>query len=442
MKRSLFGLIGLGTLAAMPAAAQPALPACVMDGLDWRSDAVFRASRRAEAGGLPASLICRTTEVYSAVSGPVRLTVRRAKVYEPRDSGADTPGIEQGVNLYTVLRVTPTGEEPVGQVLAAYDVARDKPFIDPRVGVVDGEPILTLGWGLDRAYRVTPQGLVAFDAHGWVARARDLAGPGLALGQVRLVDFDRMAGYVAGFPAQADDPARPASALGEHPLLKAHLAFQDGRLVTVRVERVDRAEIQDVEESAAIADREEWAREARRRVPAGTEPCELSGWSVDADAAGLNVRAQPSGQARILGRVPPPWTPPGGEGEAATYRAEFDIAGYRDGWFLIRNIRAPGADYGETYPRGRPQPFRGQGWVSARMVGAALANGGLPAGHLLQAPNEHAATRPVSRAGEPVSTGDVVQKLLACSGRWGLIEIEGVRGWWTSLCSNQVTNCS
>jgi hypothetical protein len=28
-------------------------------------------------------------------------------------------------------------------------------------------------------------------------------------------------------------------------------------------------------------------------------------------------------------------------------------------------------------------------------------------------------------------------------GWWGLVESEdGVRGWWRSLCSNQVTNCS
>ncbi|MFN3855679.1 MAG: hypothetical protein ACK4M0_14905 [Phreatobacter sp.] len=156
------------------------------------------------------------------------------------------------------------------------------------------------------------------------------------------------------------------------------------------------------------------------------------------------MRAGPSARARFLGIVPPAWSVPGRDGEPGeTYRAEFEIAGYRDGWFLIRNIRAPGVDYGERYPRGRPQPFRGQGWVAARLVGAALANGGLPAGRLYQAPNRYAAARDVAHAdGEGISTGDVVQRLHACSGRWALVEIEGVRGWWNGLCSNQVTNCS
>jgi hypothetical protein len=35
------------------------------------------------------------------------------------------------------------------------------------------------------------------------------------------------------------------------------------------------------------------------------------------------------------------------------------------------------------------------------------------------------------------------KRIFASSGYWGLVESEnGVRGWWRSLCSNQVTNCS
>jgi hypothetical protein len=42
-----------------------------------------------------------------------------------------------------------------------------------------------------------------------------------------------------------------------------------------------------------------------------------------------------------------------------------------------------------------------------------------------------------------LDTGGGPKGLLACSGYWGLVESEdGVRGWWRSLCSNQVTNCS
>lgn len=440
MKRLLVALLSSCALSAGASAAT--LPACSMDGFDWRNDRVFAESRHpAVRNQRVERLICQTTEVYEPAGGDVRLRILRAKVHQPAADGS--AGVEESVNLYTVWRVTPQGEEPVGRFLAAYDISRDKPFIDPQVAVVDGDPILTLGRGVAAAYRLTAAGIVPFDSHGWVPRARELAGPGFTVGQVRLTDFARMAGYLSIFPLGSDDPALRTSALTDHKLLKANLAFEDGRLVVRSVERVERHEIQDVEESAAIADSEETAAEARKRLPAGTEPCQISGWSIDADPAGLNVRSEPSARGRVLGRVPPAWNAAGRDGDEGTnYRAEFDIAGYRDGWFFIRNIRAPGTDYGERYPRSRPQPYRGQGWVSARFVGAALANGGLPGGQLLQAPNAHAEVRPVTRQGEPISTGDIVQRLHACSGYWGLIEIEGVRGWWNGICSNQVTNCS
>ncbi len=94
------------------------------------------------------------------------------------------------------------------------------------------------------------------------------------------------------------------------------------------------------------------------------------------------------------------------------------------------HITAPGVAYGERYPRSLPQAPRGQGWVSARLVGAALANGSLPAGRLHQAPNDNSAYANVSRQDSPVGTGDPVQRLHACSGIWGLVEVGGHRGWW------------
>jgi hypothetical protein len=420
------------------------LPSCSLEGFDWQGDPVLAESRHpATRHHRISGLICRTTEVYEPMAGEVRLRVLRAKVYQAGSGGDGSPGVQESVNLFTVSRVTPQGEVPVGRFLARYDISRDRPFIDPAVGVVDGEPILTLGRNVATAYRITTGGIVPFDAHAWVGKAAGTLERNFVAGQVRLVDFTRMAGYLAVFPADSDDPARPGSERTDLALVKAHLAFENGQLVVKSVERVHRNEIQDVEESAAIADIEESFASARRRLPRGTEPCYLNAWSIDTDPAGLNVRAGPSERSRVLGRVPPAWTAPGRDGDpGTTYRSEFEIAGYRAGWFLIRKIKAPGEDYNERYPRSRPQPFRGQGWVSARHVGGALSNGGLPTGRLMQAPNAHAAFRDVARNGEPISTGDIVQRLYACSGNWALIEMEGVRGWWNTICSNQVTNCS
>lgn len=433
MKRFLLALAA-GLPLAGAAEAAPTYPPCSMEGVDWRNDPALR-GRRVEA------LTCRNMEMFEPRAGDMHLRVLRAKVHQPTGEGE---GIEQGVNLFTVMRLTAGGEQMLGRFLVPYDISRDDPLFDLRLArIAGGDPVLSLSRGGAVAYRLAAGGIVPFDAHAWVAGAREFAGAQSVAGAVRLVDFERMAGYLAVFPAGADDPARPGSVTADMRLVKAHLAFENGLPVMTRAERVDRGEIQDVEETVTIVETDEWMRKARRRLPAGTEPCDIAGWSLDTDPAGLNVRATPSAQGRVVGRVPPAWTSPGRDGDPGTsYRAEFKIAGYQNGWFLIRDIRAPGADYGETYPRARPQPYRGQGWVSARLVGGALANGGLRPGRLMQAPDPQAAAREVSRNGEPISTGDEVRRLLACSATWGLVEIEGARGWWKGICSNQVTNCS
>ncbi|WP_439574939.1 hypothetical protein [Phreatobacter sp.] len=442
----LVAVLGLLTAAGLPATvalAQPSLPACSLGEADWRQDRTFLESRHPAIRHQPvAPLACRTVEVVTEPVGTDRLRVLRARVFETRGDGE---GIQQGVNLIVLSRLAGDAEKVLGRFLVPYDVSRDAPAFFPTVQAVGDAIVVHLGDSVATAYRIAGDRVVPFDSHAWAASAFPAAGPGWVPGRVRKVNFASMEGFVSLYRAGSDDPATPGSAYdGGGRVVRAALAFDGDRLVARGAAVVDHGVLQDVEETVEIVEAQEAADLARRRLPAGTEPCMLSAWSVDPDPSGLNVRAGPSPRSRVLGRVPPAWTTPGRDGEPGeTYRAEFEIVGYRDGWFLIRGIKAPGVDYGERYPRSRPQPYRGQGWVAARLVGAALANGGLPAGNLYQAPNRHSASREVRRAdGERISTGDIVQALHACSGRWGLIGIEGARGWWNGLCSNQVTNCS
>ena len=443
--RRLFGaalLSGLMLAEVTPAAAQRALPLCTLGDADWRADPVLTASRHpSQRHRPPGPLICRTVENSEGEMGGARLQILRAKVFEGTGEGE---GIQQPVNLIVLTRHDAAGTRELSRFLVPYDISRDEPSFFPMLNKVGDAHVLQLGERIATAYRIVGDAVTPFDSHAWQGTAAAAAGPDWVTGTVRRVDFMHGIGFISVYRKGADDPATPGSAFDPGRAVQVKLAFEGDRLVARDPAVVETQFIQDVEDWTAFVERQEEARLARRRLPAGTEPCQISGWSLDTDPAGLNVRAAPAATARVVGRVPPPWNAPGRDGDPGqAYRAEFEIIGYRDGWFHIRAIKAPGVDYGERYPRSRPQPYRGQGWVSARLVGAALANGNLPPGQLYQAPSRNAAVRRAVRPdGEPVSTGDEVKRLLACSDSWGLVEIEGVRGWWSGICSNQVTNCS
>ena len=112
----------------------------------------------------------------------------------------------------------------------------------------------------------------------------------------------------------------------------------------------------------------------------------------------------------MLGIVPPARQLPPEQDETGSgpLKSEFRIVGYRDGWFLIDKIEAPGAESPTPYPRALPQPYQGRGWVSSRMVGAGYAHSGLPEGNLFLSPHADAASSEiVDKNGKPPGAGRI-----------------------------------
>lgn len=201
---------------------------------------------------------------------------------------------------------------------------------------------------------------------------------------------------------------------------------------------------------AAIATAISSAAPAQGLSP-GTTPCDMGGYSIDAGAA--NVRALPQSSARILGKLAPPMkASPKDEAEPVDglWRTTFRIIGFKDGWFLIENGRHP-FDDPETVANigrrstGAVKTFSGRGWIAGSLVGGQYANTGLPPnGALYAEPREGAMLLPAkTKLGAPIGADGGPMKVLACFNDWvKVISFDGVTGWWRTLCSTQVTNCS
>ncbi|QCI68749.1 hypothetical protein [Phreatobacter stygius] len=431
------------------AAAEISTPACSTDGLAWRTDAVFQAAlhpalRHQRIDGI----LCRTVQVFALGHAGTRFTVLRSKVYERSSSSPGGVGAQLRVNLISVLRWDNGAGTVIGRFLVPYDVSRDAPSVAPEIAGDPANPVLTLAPGLAVAYRIEPGAVTPFRADAWVGQAERLVSRGAGIGQVLKVDFTRLEGRLVFFRGDADDPASPGSVSDRGSVLVVRLAWHGETLGLAHDDEArfeSRAALTEPAEAAAAASEDAARARLRAGLPDGAEPCDLAGWSNDADPRGMNVRAAPSARARVLGQVPPARPLPAREAFGdQPVKSEFRILGFHDGWFLIDKIQAPGVAYGERYPVSLPRPFAGRGWVSAGLVGAAYANGGLPTGRLYRAPHADAATREaLDEAGQPLSLDGSPRHILACSGAWALVETRaGTRGWWRSLCSNQATNCS
>lgn len=151
-------------------------------------------------------------------------------------------------------------------------------------------------------------------------------------------------------------------------------------------------------------------------------------WSNDPDPKGLNVRAAPSANAKIIGRLPGP------DGPMA---ASMTVYGYRDGWFLIQSH-----EESEPVPMSTVPLLTGEkrGWVAGSMLMLEVYDPDLRA-----APRDDARViaqlRTELRQARAENPGVSVTRLLECRGAWRHVATNKGTGWVRETCGNPVTTC-
>jgi hypothetical protein len=425
----------LATVAHAAAVAEDT-PPCSLDSLAWRTDPIFLESLVQEDRGRRFdNMACRNTETRDFQTQGAAFRLAIGELIEP---GSSAEPISYPVRVAAFFRREGGRFELLGRFLVGEDPLGGGFNFAPQTAASDSAIAVRLSERNPELFLLSRDKASAAAAFDWAREAAKQLPADLAVGQPLGVDLVAMRGRLGVHRARSDDPAHPGSAYEEDRVIIADLVWRQGALAAAAIRIEPRKKDASGDEPLDdIRAQDEDARKSIKNLPAGVEPCAIAAWSNDRDPHGLNVRAEPSTAGKILGVVPPPYKFQGGD----SYKSEFRIIGYRDGWFLIDDIGKPGAGYEDApYPRTAPQPYRGRGWVRATMVGAAYANGGLPVSRLYEAPHADAAFQ---RSKATLNVGDSPKAVLACSGGWALVDTQaGERGWVRSLCSNQVTNCS
>ena len=166
-------------------------------------------------------------------------------------------------------------------------------------------------------------------------------------------------------------------------------------------------------------------------APAPSAACGFSGWSSDPDPRGLNVRAEPSANARVLGTLPPPEDHPDNE---TAFGATFDVLESRDGWFRIRNAR-------RWSQEGRDPSTLPSGWISGRYLAFQLLTD-----KVFEAPDPASRLVLTSEMVEGTLTQFRYRRPTECRGEWVRLTVTGQdgrdrQGWVRGIGGIQETTC-
>jgi len=168
--------------------------------------------------------------------------------------------------------------------------------------------------------------------------------------------------------------------------------------------------------------------QSRAERPART--CNFDAYSTD--RAGHIVRAAPTANARVVGRLTAYGRHYPAEDDT-DYGTSFDVIAARNGWFYIINVERPIDEAGPNETGRVRDPI--EGWIRG-------------AGISFEVQSEKGFTRPNRRA-RTIWSGNngfpYPRRLLDCSGEWAQVSWtnrgRSATGWFRGICGSQWTTC-
>jgi len=191
-------------------------------------------------------------------------------------------------------------------------------------------------------------------------------------------------------------------------------------------------------------------------APAGQVACTFGAFVSETDPEGLNVRAGPGTNHKVVGTLPP--VKLSGDDPPVRAMVEVEVSAGANGWFRIAKAR----DNEMLTDAASRLMFKGSGWVSGRKL---TVKSQAAAGR--QRPDAKAPAVLSGQDGASFDGDAFVQngRLLGCSGKWVLVEyglpagseaLSGVeikpaakageevgrfRAWLDRICATQETSC-
>jgi len=287
-------LSGLIDAASMAHAAAPTT--CTVAGINWNNDPVFRAAlhpSQRERG--IREIVCSVETSSELIAGDIKLRLTMGRLFDERLSGPKLSAV-----LINIEKMDGAAGKQVARVFLGPDELDGQIRFEPQAVNLDGAVLIRLSPRHPWLFRLDGEKVTASSAFAWRSAIDDAFPDNARGGQNLAIDLEKMEGLVAVRQIATDPSKSYPSAFEPNRLLRARLAWREGKLTATSTEIALRKEGEEpfLDQMSSM---DETARKSVKNPPGDIEVCALGAWSEDIDPRGMNVRAAPSTSAKVVG---------------------------------------------------------------------------------------------------------------------------------------------